>query len=373
VEHWMMTHTAIAVIVLVGIWLAKTFGIKANRERTIKSVRNVFAGRPDDADPDDSETEEEKAKTLADKMDPGSPDFIAPGNIYRVLAVLNPMKLGFHTWAKYATKAAICCYMQLYLPTKILKHTLADWSLLGIKSPLWFMSNAGTFASMMAALASLCNMFAAKCTKCIMDGANANQYIMSHKEPEGAQAAALLAQDPGYAAVPTSQAAADDPAAQATAAAEAAMNEAKQEMAEAGGKVIAYLVKINQDIWCTISLTVNIAMSCMLQLIMFLKVATFTGAIDGIAVVAVSLYFIFDLDDKVFDADPALRKKYRRAVLKQTMPTQGPKYILRMANMSKCVLEASVPFGLLAIVLFSWRSAETGVVIGGDGITQGSA
>jgi len=297
-------------------------------------------------------------------MDPGSPDFVAPGNIYRLLAVLHPGKIGFAARSKYASKATICCYMQLYLPYKIFMHSLNEWTLLGIKSPLWFMSNAMTFATMVAALASLCNMFAGKCSKCIIDGASANYYIMSHKEPAASADGAQTYQQIGGSELSTG------PSGEAPNAAEEAAGEAKEAASKALKPIIAFFVRINQDVWCTISLLVNIAMSFMLQIVMFIKVATFTGAVDGIAVVAVSLYFIFDLDDKVFDADPKLRQRYRRAVLKQTEETEGPKYIMRMGQMSKCLLEASVPFGLLGIVLLSWKNTENGDVIGGDGITR---
>lgn len=333
-EDWMTKNTALVCIIGVALWIGKTCCIKRNREKALKSVRTIVSGNIDE-DSDNSETEEEKQAELKKKMDPSGPEFIAPGNIYRLLAVLHPGKIGYGSWWKYAMKAGICCYMQLYLPSKILRHTLTEWQLLGIKSPLWFAKNAGTFATMVAALLSLCNMFAGKCGKNIMDGAEANHFIMSHKEPEGA-ADATKKKDGYESLIPFPP----------------------------------ILIKVNQDFWCVLSMTVNVLMSFLLQFVMFVKVATFTGRIDNVAVVAVSLYFIFDLDNKVFDADPELRKRYRRAVLKQTEKTEPPKCVMIFAQTSKAFLATCVPFGLLGIVLLSWKNLETGVIIGGDGITR---
>ena len=56
-------------------------------------------------------------------------------------------------------------------------------------------------------------------------------------------------------------------------------------------------VQINEFFWCNFSMVLNVTMSLMLETCMFLKVATYTGRIAGVAITAVSLYFIFDLDD----------------------------------------------------------------------------
>merc|ERR1719511_240768 len=96
-------------------------------------------------------------------MDPKSENFICPGNIYRLLAVLHPGILGWVAWFKLGFKALICAYMQLYLPFTFIRGTLAEWHLKGIKSPIWFMNEAFTFATMFAALASVCNLFQNKC------------------------------------------------------------------------------------------------------------------------------------------------------------------------------------------------------------------
>lgn len=132
------------------------------------------------------------------------------------------------------------------------------------------------------------------------------------------------------------------------------------------------MVMVNEYVWCTFSMVMNISMSVMLQLVMFLKVATFTGTMESVAVVAISLYFVFDLDTKVMEIDPKLKPKYRRQVVAQTVERDyKPMWLMKMAAVAIALVRATVPFGLLGIVLFSWRHRETGMVIGGDPFTPG--
>ena len=122
---------------------------------------------------------------------------------------------------------------------------------------------------------------------------------------------------------------------------------------------------------------------------------------------AVSLYFIFDLDDRVMEADPKLRQKYRRAVAAQTetqaqgtsslddtndrQPVGGFRephcawalvkelainsgYIAQHGSLwwyveSISSTRTQVPLGLIGIVpdrLEAWK--KDGFVIGGDGL-----
>mmetsp|Transcript_11668 Transcript_11668/g.17517 ORF Transcript_11668/g.17517 Transcript_11668/m.17517 type:complete len:109 (+) Transcript_11668:1-327(+) len=106
-------------------------------------------------------------------------------------------------------------------------------------------------------------------------------------------------------------------------------------------------------------------MSILLFLAMFLKIATFTGAVDDVSLVAVSLYFIFELDGKVMDSDPKLRPSYRRAVLRQTIEKPyKPTWLLVIAGMCKSFMEHLTPLGLGMIILISWKSDS--FTIGGD-------
>merc|ERR1712093_664645 len=98
---------------------------------------------------------------------------------------------------------------------------------------------------------------------------------------------------------------------------------------------------------------------------MFLKIATYTGNISEVATVAVSLYFIFDLDAKVMDSDPKLRPRYRLTVLKQTLEKDyKPYWLLTMSAVAKSIMGLFTPFGLAMILLVSWKNGDQ--VIGGD-------
>eukprot|EP00971_Amphidinium_carterae_P177128 3512741-Amphidinium_carterae.1 len=100
---------------------------------------------------------------------------------------------------------------------------------------------------MVAALGSLCSMFAGKCAKSIEDGAQANVYILTHKNPNPS------AREGGYASLLD-----------------------KPPMSE-------MTVYINEVFWCSLSMLLNIVMSVMLELAMFLQVATFTGEVSDVA------------------------------------------------------------------------------------------
>lgn len=341
-------YTKYFVAAAFAVWGTMTVCIPSKRNKCIQSVKDTMSGNVedrDDEDPDKPTPEEEEAEKK-ERMDPKSPDFICPGNIYRLLAVLHPGKIGYMRWGKFAVKAGICAYMQLYIPFKIAKGTFVEWEFHYIKSPLWFAEHAVVFATMFAALASLCNMFQGKCEKSIRNGAEANQYLMMRESPPKAAA------DPQ-----PSDASQEDAGLLAAAPIELP-------------KLSPGMIAFNEMFWCYLSMFNNVSMSLMLEFIMFLKVSTFTGAIDHVAVVAVSLYFIFDLDDKIMDSDPKLRPKYRKAVLNQTVlrsEDSNPIVMMRLAGMSVALTRFLVPFGLLMIILLSWRNTKTGYVIGGDG------
>mmetsp|Transcript_12211 Transcript_12211/g.27641 ORF Transcript_12211/g.27641 Transcript_12211/m.27641 type:complete len:453 (-) Transcript_12211:35-1393(-) len=341
VEHKLSHYTVALVIICLIVWALSTCCIASNRNKFIKSVKDTFAGKLDDEEDDEEDppTEEEKKS----RLDPMSSEFIAPGNIYRLLAVLHPGILGYSGFFKYAFKAAICAYMQLYLPYNVIKKVFRHWTLIGIKSPLWFLSNATTFASMLAALGSLCNMFAGKCAKSIEDGAQANVYILTHRNPNAGAGGGGGGDSRGYTSLLE-----------------------KPPMGETA-------IYINEVLWCSLSMLLNVGMSLMLEFAMFVQVATFTGEVSDVALTAVSLYFIFDLDDKVMESEPKLRLRYRRAVAKQTeeKPAERHPYLMPViASISAALVKLTVPFGLLGIVLFAWSSKQTKFVIGGDGLTM---
>lgn len=336
-EALMTRYVFIIMVIGFAVMCCCTCCDSKKREHAQKHVKEIFAGKPPDDDDDDDDPADQAAKEQEkqDALDPKSKDFIAPGNIYRLLAVLHPGIMPMGKWLSIAFKAIVCAYMQVFLPYKIIHGTLEEWKMLGIKSPLWFLSNAGSFVSMMAALLSLCNMFAGKCAKSIMDGLGANYYILTHEAEGGGQQGRG-----GYTAM--------------------------------GPTIPSCCITFLEIFWCTLSMTLNILMSGMLQIAMFLKIATFTGMISEVAIVAVSLYFIFDLDDKVMEADPELRRKYRVAVAKQKTEKTSlvAKPLVIMASVAVTLLRLSVPIGLAGIALISWKSSMSGQVIGGDGITR---
>jgi len=344
-EDFMSDWTVYIVAGLSILYVVKKLTI--DRVEVTQNMKEILAGSLGE---NDGLSPEEQAEQLADKMDPKTDGFIAPGNIYRCLAVLHPGYIGYSKWVQLALKALISSYMQLFIPYKIIRSSLDEWQMLGVKSPLWFMSNASTFASMMAALLSLCNMFAGKCVMNILNGAEANFYILSHKKP--------ATPGPDYAAVASNP---DDAAPR---------NPSPTPDLPPLPTPPGWLIAGNEYVWCCLSQVVNIGMSFLLQLAMFVKVATFTGQVGEVAVVAVSLYFVFDLDTKVLDAEPKLKTKYRKAVLEQTaVRSYQPVWMNSFAMASVFVLQTAVPFGLLGIILCSWKNGD-GIVIGGDGITR---
>lgn len=346
-EEFMSRYTVYMVTVMGIIYAIHKCTV--DRAAMLTYFRDMASGRLDN---DDDLSPEEKDAQKKAEMDPNSEDFICPGNIFRCLAAFPPghgMPIG--RWISMSFKALVSAYMQLYLPKKIIFAILGDWKVLGIKSPLWFLSNATVFVSMMAALLSLCNMFSGKCVTNIMVGAQANFWILSRRRDPAKLTAAPPAEGADGAPYEAlSQGGAPPPAAP---------------------EVPYWFIVANEYFWCCLSMMVNVSMSFMLQLCMFLKIATFSGKIEHVAVVAVSLYFVFELDKKILEADPKLRAKYRKEVLEMTVLREvQPTWINSFAILAMGLLRATVPLGLLFIVLLSWKNPEMGIVIGGDGLTR---
>ncbi|CAJ1407980.1 unnamed protein product, partial [Effrenium voratum] len=144
----------------------------------------------------DSEDEEHIAEERTSRLDINAADYLAKGNIYRVLAALHPIPLvrtNFTTtpkslmstsrWTGLVGKSIICAFMQLYLPWRILCGVYAEWQWDGTKSPLWFMANAYLFTTMFASLASLCNIFRCKAEKQVVEDSEANYFLLVHRRP----------------------------------------------------------------------------------------------------------------------------------------------------------------------------------------------
>lgn len=341
-------HTAQGIVLLVVGFILYTLLVPSARANARRQVQKIFAG--DLEGDEDDLTEEEKQKERKERLDPDSTNFIAPGNIYRLLAVLHPGEIGFQQYFKMAFKASVCAYMQLFLPTKIIINVFEEWSIHGIKSPLYFFVDGQIFFAKFIAMSSLCNLFASRCCQNIVSGGEANFYILTHQSP-----------------TPSSEAGQDD--SQTGLLSEAASGKIpsarEAELAFAKSIMTPSLVTANEYFWCITSMLMNFAMSMLLFFCMFLKIATYTGDAQHVAVVLVSLYFVFELDGKVMDSDPKLRPSYRRMVLKQTEKrSYSPLWLNTAASLADTIIAWLTPVGLLSLILVSWRSGDT--IIGGD-------
>lgn len=263
------------------------------------------------------------------RLSPTSADFIAPGNIYRVCAVLTPDHgVSPFLWMKWAAQALVVAYMQLTVPIQILVLDLTKWECTGVKTPLWFIYNPMVVAAF-TSLFSLFHAFAGKCVASISDGARANYFIVAN----------FCQEDDKYRRM--------------------------------------------SKFYCTFSLFMNVMSSLTLQCCMFVKVSTYSGDMGDAALCAIALYFVFDLDDKVMQANPGLRDRYRRAVISeiresmrrqrdeeagQVLKTKGdrPLWLLYAGGFSCVFVGALSPIYLYFILFLAWSNPKTGQEIGGD-------
>lgn len=332
--------------------------VPSNRRKFMESLKEAQSGKLSVEQVDNQATPEEREQEEKDKLDPNSDKFICPGNIYRLITVMHPGEVGFSQWLSYVAKAAVCAYMQFYLPVNILTAVFKQWQFNNIKSPLYFIYNLSSFFTQFAALGSVCTLFANKCISVIEQDAMAFYYLLSHDEPS------LPPDEPQGNAATSSGASKVDPLL-AKSDPKAAMSAAMSSLPKM--HVPQWLLNRHEQFWGLLNMLLTCFSSVLLMLAMFMKVATFTGDIMNIAVIAVSLYFVFDIDDKVMDSDPMLRPRYRRIVLKQTEKTEkDPVWIKRMASFTVFCIKTSIPLGLFMIVLVSWKSTSSSMVIGGD-------
>lgn len=134
--------------------------------------------------------------------------------------------------------------------------------------------------------------------------------------------------------------------------------------------VLNYLEKV----MCLVSIVASVGSALLLQLCMFMKVATFQGDIINIAVVTMSLYFVFDLDKKVMESDPKLIPMYTRFIgLLSEKEDFEPIWVKRIASIGVAFMQFLQPFGLAMIVLVSWKAVggpNHGTIIGADPFQQ---
>lgn len=305
-----------------------------------KEIRHAAKGVEErDTDPDDPQvTDEEKQKEkeaqLA-RLRIDSHNFIAPGNVYRLLAMLTPKACGgWVNYFTYAGHALVCAYMQLCLPLQLIRGTLYTWHLCGIKSFFWFATDFNEFVVSFVSLAALCFVVEGKCIESVVQGAHANYWILTHYRPESAS------------------------------------EEEHGSSTNLGRLMEGKLAPSHKSkiFWCMLSMLSNIVMSLSLQVAIYLAVATSHGGVDKAPLTAVSIYFIFDLDNKIMDSRPHLQTLYRRHVARCTLltdPENDPDFIQYMVGGMRIWAQMLTPVGLAAIVLFAWREQSTGFVIGG--------
>jgi len=386
------TWTVVTVsLVLLVLYLIYSLINKDRRHKIVDGILSFINGKLDDENIDDF-ADEFPAERRLKELDPDSPQFIAPGNIYRVLAVMHPGHVGWFKWFNFIFTACTVSYMQLYLPLGIVADLFAEWRCIGVKSPIWFGENGFTFFTQFAALASVLGIFAGMCEVTIRTGCKANYYILSHVEPvrppmnkreeaefnsyaprvtiwtKAAMALSIFsshpaksAQDAAYKTLPWGG---------KIVARSAKMAMETGDITEAVPKPIMppLFIKINARIWLSISMIMNITMTLILQGVMILKVATYHEKIQDIALVCVSLYFIFDLDHKVMETTPNLRVNYGHAVQKLTFHQFfDPAWMNRLGLTAIWLSRLLTPIGLYIIVLLAWKSKiQPGVFVGGD-------
>jgi hypothetical protein len=379
------------IYIALGLKALQCCVMKKKRNKVKKALKDIAKGKIDDEDSDDEAagaglSKEEKEDIAKQRMNIDSEHFVAPPNVFRICAVLHPGKVGYPKYFQYCLQAGVTVYMQMFMPVKIIMDTLSAWKFGGVKSPIWFVSNAMTFLTTFAALASICKVFSTRCIKMMRDTVDGNDYLLAKNEPckeggmfdavsglgsglmatagnvagaakdtaggatglatgllSGAQdavtnagdsakgavagaeegkvpkddatkgtaakgtAAAADLKDKGAAAVDDVKgkgaAAVDD----AKAAGGKALDDAKGQAQEALAKMtyppswVIYTLKLA---WCASGVVSDMFMCFVLLLAMFLKIATFTGAIQDVALVLVAFWFVFDLQLKILETDP---------------------------------------------------------------------
>lgn len=270
---------------------------------------------------DDALDEDEWRKQRQAEMDVHCSYFLPKANIYRLLAVLHPWGVPGVTkwqWYNWVTRAIFVAGMQIGIPLHIIYNVVQEWQCTGVKSPLWFVYNRDFILGFIV-LCPLLITFTGKCINQVRESVFGNYYILAMINPR-------LEDEPRF-----------KPGA----------------------------VQVNERLWCLLSMAVTISMSILLQICFFLKVSTFTGDMGDMAITAVTLYFIFDLDDRVLEASPSLRQMYRRAVVRQNVwdRTADPGWLLQLAGVACFLISMMSPIYLCLIITLAWRSAA-GVEIG---------
>jgi len=335
-----ITHVCVA---FAALWVLAMLATPGLRQEFMRGVGGMLSGKvQDDSGEMSGPTEEEAEADVEDGHGTTTDSPSVPCSIYLALAVLHPGIIGFGQWLRYTLMGLACMCMQLYIPIQFAAQVLSEWEFNNLKSPAWFLTDFWTFLGTFIALAALYNLFASKCIENIMGGAEAAFLVLRADMPreakaqgsEGLEGLLFLLLEPA----------------------------------------IQGAVATNTYLWTCVSLGMHIAMSFLLQATMLLRVATYTGSVEQLVVVAVSLYFVLDLDARAVESDLGLRLHYHRRMALLTKEAaeeeagRGAVCVARIAVATAAALRSLVPLGLLAALLMSWRQRETGRVLGGNNL-----
>eukprot|EP00419_Tripos_fusus_P090892 CAMPEP_0172872394 /NCGR_PEP_ID=MMETSP1075-20121228/92608_1 /TAXON_ID=2916 /ORGANISM="Ceratium fusus, Strain PA161109" /LENGTH=533 /DNA_ID=CAMNT_0013722717 /DNA_START=96 /DNA_END=1697 /DNA_ORIENTATION=+ len=307
----------------------------------------------------DSGNPADKEEELKSRMDPRSLNFIAPGNIYRVTAVMHPGIIGFRPWCVNLFTALTCAFIQVYVTVRIISDFFNDWECLGLKSPAWYSRHAADFIAMLLFTATLNLMFSGKAAENIIDDAEANFYILTHQAPPASEQDPFVLPDIAGAE-------------EGRAFSSSSHLGTTRRVPASEGYIPEFLkneenLRVQEYFWCLTSQIINASTSLLCQVVFALRMMTFSGNLEAVVSVAIVLYFIFQLDGTLMDLDPSLRPKYRLEVLRRTVEQKDhPVWLRRMGAFSRATSTITGWCCLVAYVLLRWRSHSTGEVLGGS-------
>jgi hypothetical protein len=292
-----------------------------------ESDRDEDGVERDNMSPEDKfyKIKEEFKHKVRSKRDPHSESFYCPGNIYRLLAMFPPWHKDTHTkeWIPWLTRAMMSLVMQITVPALIIVKGFHDWEMPGAKAPLWYLYYPER-AWALFSLVPLFGILTAMAITNVVHGAKANYVILRMRDPDTG---------PDY----------------------------------------QFVLNIYQWFWCCLSMSVNISMSIMLQMAFFVSIATFEGDMISATGKAVALYFVFDLDKKIFDGNRELKASYRAEVRhlskKEKSSPEAPHpagYLFDAAGYASWLLQLMSPVYVYLLFFMAFKSRETGHVIGGN-------
>lgn len=331
---------------LVGVFALAMLASPGQRHDLRRHVSVVVAGEAS-SHPAETDDESDGGERHAEQHDAASAA-IAAGGIYQALAVLHPGVIGYFRWSRICARGWLCLAMQLYIPSSMLSQVLAEWEFHYLKSPIWFLTNAWDFLTVVIGLGMLYNLFASRCIEHLLSSVEATSYILARKhigvlqsgldrkdqrtKDEDIQGLVLLILEPS----------------------------------------IEFGARANALLWSCLSMGTSLYAAVLLQATLLLRIATFTGSVEHVILVAVTLYFVLDVDRRMLDSDPRLRRSYHKHISslelegEDAQEARHPSCIVRLVAFLALVLRCVMPLALLAAALTAWRQRGSGQVVGGS-------